>query len=327
MDVGLASLFVAIVLGIITFPSINRYIKRKSLPSSLRVQFHEQLPIATTEDEGILLDYSPQLPLTHYASNSLIINRINSISVTMENTSEVGTLEIANYFVIKILKRVKLPNMVAEFVKPKDGIGGGGNPKFYEGIITRNDDTAYAISAGANFKLLPYLSGEEISIGKPEYSHITLTPNEVEEIIVWINFEQGYYYEFSIGIPYKASGENRMLWSDIFRTALPERSYLLKPPGIIRYEEDYEYGDIPPDYSLHAPIPYENQSYYSDSEGEDSHKRRKAAKLAIDSLISSRFKVLDNYSGYKDLYNVTPDRFLISQHKNTERAYEDHHLP
>lgn len=312
MDIVLAGILITIAIGAIAFPTLNRKAKRSILPSALRAEFNPQLPLASTEDEGILLDYSPYHAMEYYISRSLIVNEANSLFVVLENTAETGTLEVANFFIISIIRSIKLPHTVAEFSKPKDGIGGGGNSKLYEAIVLASDKTAYAVSAITEPHLWDFLHGSGESLGKPEYSHITLTPNEIEEIIVSIDFETGYYYEFAIGIPFKANGIDYTKWSErYFRTVSPKRRLLLKPYGIIRDDPAYEYGVIPEDYQSYPPVPYENQYFYSRNHEQTDPKKIRSAKMHIERQISSRFIALSNPPSYANIHNVTSDRFSI----------------
>lgn len=312
MDLGLAGLLIAVIALIIAFPSLSRRIRRNVLPNALKVDFTPQLPLACTEDEGILLDYAEHKPLRYYTSRSLIVNKINSVFITLENESELGTIQVANFFVIKIFKCIKLPDRVAEFSKPKDGIGGGGNPKYYEGVVLASASESFAVSASDSQNLYNFLENNGENIGKPAYSHLTLQPNEVEEIILSVNFETGYYYEYAIGIPYKANGNDYYFWSEeIFRTVAAEDVLLLKPAGIIRENPEYEFGEIPSNYLDNPPIPYDEQFRHADYAESIPPSRLDRAKRLIEKGVSPRFPLPKEYPLYRDIYNVVTERFKI----------------
>lgn len=248
----------SLIFALVSIPFIGNLISNILLPKLIKIDFQ-----AYEHGDGILLDFETNRTLGDYKDNDRIICSNTSISITFENLSDSGTIKIAPFAFLRVYSRFEIPSNTASYVSPKDGLGGGGMPRyFYGSLSSKSPDVVCASYIDNEFSL--YLEeGTKPSlpnVKRREFEFFTLAPDELETIILNIPAEDGYFYEFDVGVPIKIRGSERIIWSKKrFTIAIPKTTTYYRSSRIIPYGNDLDLGDTPEDSEDYVLTPWFDQ--------------------------------------------------------------------
>lgn len=228
------------------------------------------------------------MPLSHYISRNLFVVNTDAVEINVENTSELGRISLSNFVYIRILRSEPLPEYVAEYEVPRDGIGGGASHGIFEASVTHSTSTSFAVELNYENQNISRASDARTEFDRQSYDYLYVDPNEIESLRVYFEFEHGYYYEFDVMIAYRIGNKFYQKWSDqVFHYVAPLRAMKFKPDRIAEYYQGAEYGDLLPDFESYPPRLYNNPVHtYSNAAG---YSDILARKKRIESYINRTF--------------------------------------
>lgn len=244
----------ALLFAFSSVPFIGNAINRKFLDKFFKVQISPHYSF----NDGIIKNYRSDRTVEDYLDNKDIIPIFGSMWASLENTSGVGSIKIAPFVYLRLNARVKLPADTHFYVEPKDGIGGGGTPRYFYGVID---------SETKNISCISYITSDFIDFetnslpNRREFEYFSLSPGEFETFIINLEVEPGYYYNYDIGIPIKVNGKEIIKWSeDSFEIAIPLETTYVRPTNIEPWGDDPDLGQLPEDYKVSYTVPWLDQN-------------------------------------------------------------------
>ncbi|GHG07178.1 hypothetical protein GCM10017783_19640 [Deinococcus piscis] len=249
----------SILLSLFSIPIIGNLLSGMLLHKFIKVDFDSY-----GFGDGVLLDFSPERTLEDYQDNGRILKSNKSIHISFENMADKGSIKIAPFAFIRLKSRFKLPDNTISYVSPKDGIGGGGLPRYFYGSLSgKSQQIVCASYIDSEFTL--YLDEGQVpslpNAKRREFEFFSLTPDDTEVIILDIVAENGYYYEFDVGIPIKIRGKERIIWSKKdFVIAIPLTSTYYRSSKIVPYSDSNpDWGDTSEGFEKYPLSPWFDQ--------------------------------------------------------------------